>query len=57
MSPPHTHYQVFFFKANYTGGDIELNKEVIDYVWATKDEMKDYISTDLYSCMSPSLPQ
>lgn len=40
------------------GGEIALNKEeVIDYVWVTKEEMKDFVSKDLYSCITPSLPQ
>ena len=56
--PQISHPQVFFLKANYIGGDIQLNKkELEDYMWVTKKEMKDYVSEDFYSTISPVLPE
>jgi large subunit ribosomal protein L46 len=42
--------QVFFVPALYLNGDIKVDgKEVVDYAWVTVDEMKDYLSPDLYA--------
>jgi len=41
--------KVFFFKALYVGGHITLEqKELVDYLWVTRDEMKEYFSEDLF---------
>ena len=48
--------QVFFLKAMYRGGEIEVdNKELVDHVWVTKEEMKDYVSPDYYTTLAPIL--
>ena len=41
-------FQVFFFKAQYKTGDIELSGEYIDHVWVTKEEMETYVDPDFY---------
>ncbi len=42
--------QVFFVPALYLNGDIKVDgKEIVDYAWVTVDEMKDYLSPDLYA--------
>lgn len=49
--------QVFFIKANYMSGEVKLNQdELVDYIWVTKEEMKDYVSQELYDCVSIALP-
>lgn len=48
--------QVFFFKAQFISGEVILNKnELEDYVWVTKQEMKDYVSLNYYNVISPAL--
>lgn len=40
--------RVFFLPATYMGGEPRLKEdEVVDYVWAAKDELGDYLSGDL----------
>jgi large subunit ribosomal protein L46 len=40
---------VFFVPALYLSGDVKVNgKEIIDYAWVTKEEMKDYLAPELY---------
>jgi hypothetical protein len=42
--------QVFFLPALYLSGDVQVDgKDVVDYAWVTKDELKDYLSPDLYA--------
>ena len=41
-------FQVFFFKAQYKTGDIELSGEYSDHVWVTKEEMETYVDPDFY---------
>ena len=48
--------QVFFLKAMYRGGEVEVdNKELVDHVWVTKEEMRDYVSPDYYTTLAPIL--
>ena len=48
--------QVFFLKAMYRGGVVEVdNEELVDYVWVTKEELKDYVSPEYYSSLAPIL--
>ena len=48
--------QVFFFKAQYVSGSVKLNlKELEQYVWVTKEEMKQYVSNDYYNAIAPAL--
>ena len=47
---------MFFLKAFYQSGSLKLDeKEVVDYVWVTKEEMKDYVSLDYYQAVKPIL--
>ncbi len=49
-------YQVFFFKAQYVSGTIKLNpNELEDFVWVTRGEMKDYVPSDYYNVIAPTL--
>jgi len=49
--------KVFFFYAYYIKGNIELNpKELIDYRWVTKEEMKEYFEPDFYNHIKEVLP-
>lgn len=48
--------KVFFFKAQYVSGSVKLNlKELEQYVWVTKEEMKQYVSNDYYNAIAPAL--
>lgn len=48
--------QVFILKAQYLSGDVVVDKgELDDYVWVTKDEMKDYVSDEYYKKVVPVL--
>lgn len=48
--------QVFVLKAQYLSGNIVVDKnELDDYVWVTKDEMKDYVSDEYYKKVLPVL--
>ncbi|KXJ20025.1 39S ribosomal protein L46, mitochondrial [Exaiptasia diaphana] len=38
--------RVFFYKACYVGGSIHLSEEYEDYVWVTRDEIKDFLKPD-----------
>jgi large subunit ribosomal protein L46 len=41
--------QVFFYKAYFIDGEIELDqKEVVDYAWVTREELQKYLSPDLF---------
>ncbi|KAF9116828.1 54S ribosomal protein L17 mitochondrial [Mortierella sp. AM989] len=48
--------KVFFMKAHIFSGQVQLdNKEVIDFAWVTKQEMKDYVSPDYYEAVKDML--
>jgi len=50
--------KVFFFYAYYIKGPIILNnKELIDYHWVTREEMKEYINPELYKTVLSILPR
>lgn len=50
--------QVFFMKALYQSGSLELDgKELVDYAWVTKEEMKDYVSQEYYKAVEPILSE
>lgn len=43
---------MFFFKAFYASGQVEVNREELeDYAWVTKEELKDYLSPEYYSAV------
>jgi large subunit ribosomal protein L46 len=47
---------VFFLKAFYQSGTLELDKEeLVDYVWVTREEMRDYVSEEYYQAVKPIL--
>lgn len=51
-------FQVFFMKAYYLGGVLQLDKEeVVDHVWVTKEEMSEYVSQDYYQAVEPILTE
>lgn len=58
-SPKHsklTFPQVFFLKAFYQSGVLKLDgQELVDHVWVTKEEMRDYVSDDFYRAVQPVL--
>lgn len=48
--------QVFFFKAQWKDGKININPNKLeDYAWVTKEEMKDFVSKDFYKAIEPVL--
>ena len=48
--------QLFFLKAMYRGGEVKVdNEELVDHVWVTKEELKDYVSPDYYTAVAPIL--
>ena len=48
--------QVFFLKAMYRGGEVEVdNEELVDHMWVTKEELKDYVSPDYFTAIAPIL--
>lgn len=48
---------MFFYKAQYYKGDIDMNTDVVkDYVWVTKDEMQEYLSSSAYDYVKQILP-
>ncbi|KAK3755028.1 hypothetical protein QZH41_011066 [Actinostola sp. cb2023] len=44
--------KVFFYKACFVGGTVHLGAEYQDYVWVTRDEMKDFLKPDYYKNVS-----
>lgn len=45
-------------KAIYNGGVLQLDsKELVDYVWVTKEEMSGYVSPDYYKAIEPILTE
>ena len=54
--PSFCYIQVFFLKAQYRGGEVELNRrELVDHVWVTEDEMREYVSQDYFASVAPTL--
>lgn len=50
------HFQVFFVKAMYRDGEVEVdNKELVDHMWVTKEELRDRVSPDYYTALAPIL--
>lgn len=48
--------QVFFFKAQWKGGKVNINANKLeDYAWVTKEEMKEFVSKDFYKAIEPVL--
>lgn len=42
--------QVFFYHAEYLGGEVVLDgKELDDFAWVTRDELQEYFSPELYN--------
>ena len=40
----------------YGSGEVKLNeKELVDYLWVTKEEMKDYVSQEYYDAIQKIL--
>lgn len=35
--------QVFFYKAQLQAGSVSPNEDITDFVWVTKNELKDYV--------------
>ena len=49
--------QVFFYRAFYEGGNIQLNtNEVQDYLWVRRDEFKEYFEPQLLELALEYLP-
>jgi len=51
----------FFYKSEYISGNIELDfKDLVDYKWVTKAELKEYLDTTYYNAvydtLQPMLP-
>ncbi|KAF9168254.1 54S ribosomal protein L17 mitochondrial [Actinomortierella ambigua] len=48
--------KVFFMKAHIFAGQVQVdNKEIVDYAWVTKQEMKDYVSAEYYEAVKDML--
>ncbi|KAI8602663.1 39S mitochondrial ribosomal protein L46-domain-containing protein [Dissophora ornata] len=48
--------KVFFMKAHIFAGQVQVdNKEIVDFAWVTKQEMKDYVSKDYYAVIKDML--
>ena len=48
--------QVFFLKAMYRGGEVEVdNEELVEHMWVTKEELRDYVSPDYFTALAPIL--
>ncbi|KAF8939779.1 54S ribosomal protein L17 mitochondrial [Dissophora ornata] len=48
--------KVFFMKAHIFAGQVQVdNKEIVDFAWVTKQEMKDYVSEDYYAVIKDML--
>lgn len=47
---------MFVLKAQYLSGNVVVdNSELDDYVWVTKDEMKEYVSNEYHKNVAPVL--
>ncbi|KAI1317104.1 54S ribosomal protein L17 mitochondrial [Mortierella claussenii] len=48
--------KVFFMKAHIFAGQVQVdNKEIVDFAWVTKQEMKDYVSAEYYDAVKDML--
>ncbi|GJJ75525.1 large subunit ribosomal protein L46 [Entomortierella parvispora] len=48
--------KVFFMKAHIFAGQVQVdNKEIVDYAWVTKQEMKDYVAPEYYEAVQDML--
>ena len=48
--------QVFFFKAQWRGGKVNIKSDKVeDYAWVTKEEMKEFVSGNFYKAIEPVL--
>ncbi|KAG0370669.1 39S mitochondrial ribosomal protein L46-domain-containing protein [Gamsiella multidivaricata] len=48
--------KVFFMKAHIFAGQVQVdNKEIVDFAWVTKQEMKDYVSSEYYEAVKDML--
>ncbi|KAF9541230.1 54S ribosomal protein L17 mitochondrial [Mortierella hygrophila] len=48
--------KVFFMKAHIFAGQVQVdNKEVVDFAWVTKQEMKDYVAPEYYDAVKDML--
>lgn len=49
-------FQVFFMKAHIFSGQVKVdNKEIVDFAWVTKQEMKDYVAPEYYEAVQDML--
>lgn len=39
--------KTYFFKAQYPSNE-DINSKIVEHVWVTKDELKNYIKCDVY---------
>lgn len=47
---------MFFLKAQYRGGEIVLNQQkLVDHIWVTKHEMKQYVTDDYFASVGCTL--
>jgi len=43
-------------KAHIFAGQVQVdNKEIVDYAWVTKQEMKDYVASEYYEVVQDML--
>jgi large subunit ribosomal protein L46 len=50
--------QVFFLKAHILAGQVHVdNREIIDFAWVTKQEMRDYVSPEYYAAVKDLLSE
>ncbi|KAF9187053.1 54S ribosomal protein L17 mitochondrial [Haplosporangium sp. Z 767] len=48
--------KVFFMKAHIFAGQAQVdNKEIVDFAWVTKQEMKDYVTSEYYEAVKDML--
>ncbi|KAF9923545.1 54S ribosomal protein L17 mitochondrial [Linnemannia zychae] len=48
--------KVFFMKAHIFAGQVQVdNKEIVDFAWVTKQEMKDYVTPEYYEAVKDML--
>ncbi|KAG0344787.1 54S ribosomal protein L17 mitochondrial [Podila humilis] len=48
--------KVFFMKAHIFSGQVKVdNKEIVDFAWVTKQEMKDYVAPEYYEAVKDML--
>lgn len=49
--------KVFYYYSFYLDGEVSIDqKEIVDYLWVTKDEMKNYLDPALYKLACNMLP-